>query len=248
MSKIKNSALLVLTLTAACSLTACFGGKKTEDGPSENPGDTSKVVFWSSFGGAYTGVLDGICASISQAKGIEIEHKSQHSYDNILAEMTSAIALEDYPYLAQGYPDHFATYLSAGILNHIGSFLTDEIRNDYYDAYMVENKFYEPSGKAEHTYALPFNKSTEVLGYNGVFVDYCATIDPSLATLPTTWDEWAGAKGQAYNAIFQDLITNSKKIYGKQDENGHLVSCSLDGSGAGEKLLLMPPNRWPQHT
>ena len=235
MRKIKNSALLVLSLTAACSLTACFG-KKTDN--KDGVDDATKVVFWSSFGGAYTGVLDGICSSISQAKGIEIEHKSQHSYDNILSEMTSAIALEDYPYIAQGYPDHFATYLSAGILNPIDEFLTDEIRNDYFDAYMHENKFYDASGKAEHTYALPFNKSTEVLGYNGVFVDYCASIDPTLATLPETWDEWAGAKGQAYNTIFFDLIEHSSKIYGIQDENGHLTSVHKDTPVAGEKLLL----------
>ena len=209
MLKTKYKIGLGLLITAASALSAC-GSKKTDDG---------KVVFWSSFGSSYTQALDQIVANVATATGTEIDHKPQGSYDEIYRNMQSAIAAGDYPNIAIGYPDHFASYLGSGVLTPLDEYFTEAELDDYYSFYMNENKFYD-NGKTkarERIYGIPFNKSTELLGYNGTFVDYCATIDPELASIPATWEEWE-VQGPKYYNIYKTMF--GKGLYGVQDVFG----------------------------
>ena len=194
--KAKFKFALALLTVAATTAAGCSLKKKK--------GDADTVQFWSSFGGAYTTVLNGVVEKITAEKGIKIEHASQGSYDEINRNMISAIAVGDYPNIAMGYPDHFATYLSSGILQNLDSYLTEADLADYYEDYMYENYFWDDGGEnaQKKLYALPFNKSTELLGYNGTFVDYCATIDPELASIPATWEEWE-VQGPKYYNIYK---------------------------------------------
>lgn len=241
---------LALLTVAAGSLSACNMGKK-----GNNPAGT--VEFWSSFGSAYSSALQQVCDGVVAETGLTIKHVQKNSYDDIKKAMDSAIALGDYPNIAMGYPDHFASYLSSDVLKPVQEYFSEQELSDYYPEYMTENKFYDWNSE-EKLYAIPFNKSTELLGYNGVFVDYCATKNPELANIPTTWAEWA-VKGPLYDAIFQslmlqkqfpedptktDLIEKSgKRVYGIQDEEGKASAFELlpdDESPApeGKKLLL----------
>lgn len=203
--------------------------------------DANAVAFWSSFGSAYSNVLNSVVDKITAETGIKIEHTTQGSYDEINRNMISAIAVGDYPNIAMGYPDHFATYLSSGILKPLDEYLSEEDINDYYAEYMDENYFYDDGGEnaQKKIYALPFNKSTELLGYNGVFVDYCATQNPDLANIPASWGEWE-VKGPLYNAIFTGLM--GKKVYGVQDVEGKASSFEVLAANAaapaGKTLLL----------
>ena len=224
---------LALMTVAASTVAGCsFKKNKTEAGT---------VAFWSSFGGAYTTVLNGVVEGITKETGIKIEHTSQGSYDKINSDMISAIAVGDYPNIAMGYPDHFATYLSSGILTPLDAYLSEKDKEDYYGEYMNENYFYDDGGQnaQKKIYALPFNKSTELLGYNGVFVDYCATQDPELANIPQSWDEWE-VQGPKYNTIFKGLM--GKKVYGVQAVEGSasqfVVLGENDPAPEGKKLLL----------
>ena len=151
------------------------------------------VVFWDSFGTKYSGYLKDIIADISTKEGFEIKHESKGSYPGILKAVTSSVPNRKYPTIAVGYPDHFANYHGSKILVKLDDMAKD-ILDDYDQDYMPEQYLYDQDGK-QHLYSLPFNKSTEVLGYNGVFVDYCVEkyADESLRQLPETWDEWAAA-------------------------------------------------------
>jgi len=223
----KTLGLALLTI-ASTTLSGCFKPKASDPGA---------VLFWSSFGGAYTTVLNGVVDSINSEKGLQIEHVSQGSYDGINTNMINAIGVGDYPNIAMGYPDHFATYLSSGILKPLDEYLTAEDIADYYSEYMAENYFYDDGGEnaQKKIYALPFNKSTELLGYNGVFVDYCATIDSELANIPATWGEWE-TQGPKYDTIFKNLMGH--KLYGKQDAEGKASAFSIDTQAAGTSLLI----------
>ena len=210
MLKTKYKIGLGLLITAASALTAC--GKKKDDG---------KVVFWSSFGSSYTSALNAIVDKVAAENSIEIDHKPQGSYDEIYRNMQSAIAPGDYPNIAIGYPDHFASYLGSGILTPLDDYFSDAELNDYYDFYMKENKFYDNgrSKAKERIYGIPFNKSTELLGYNGVFVDYCFEQNATLREhgLPKTWEEWE-TYGPAFDTLYQGLM--GKGLYGNQDVFG----------------------------
>ena len=225
--KLRNS--MGIALLAAMTLTGCFGNK-----------GAGKVQFWSSFGATYSSGLDTIVGKIQNATGIEIEHDHKGSYPEIRRAMISAVAVGDYPNIATGYPDHFVSYLAADILTPLDDLLTDAEKNDYFEDYLIENRFYDNNGQ-QKLYGVPFNKSTELLGYNGVFVDYCATRDASLATLPATWQEWA-SKGPDYKAILMELAGGQKKVYGVQATDGTASQFEvLDKNAAapsGKELLL----------
>jgi multiple sugar transport system substrate-binding protein len=245
MRKLTKSMGITLLSTAAMALTGCFGAKDDAD-------PNGKVQFWSSFGATYSGALDTIVSKISANTGLEIQHDHQGSYPEIRRNMISAIAVGDYPNIATGYPDHFVSYLAADILTPLDDLLTAAEKNDYYADYLTENIFYDNSGSGtQRLYGVPFNKSTELLGYNGVFVDYCATQESSLATIPATWQEWE-VKGPAYKAILDVLVAGKNKVYGKQQADGTAyefeVGSKTSSVPAGKKLLLDFSNADPNTT
>lgn len=233
MIKLKKSLLGALLTVAATSLTSC--------GPKSN----ADVTFWSSFGAKYRGLLDTITAEMGEELGIKIEHVSKGSYDNIYDAIVGSTANKTYPDIAVGYPDHFAKYQGSKILVSLDDLVTGELLADYDKDYMPENYLYEKTGQ-KRLYGLPFNKSTEVLGYNGVFVDYVAEKynDEDLKNLPQTWAEWGStdpeSKVQKYLTTFTNLINSKKTLFGVQEEDGHAHDfvLSSNSSEAGKKALL----------
>lgn len=202
MKKIRSTVALSLLAVASGSLMSC--------------GSHGDVLFWSSFGATYKGVLNNICDDIMDDVDFTIEHESKGSYPEIRKAMTLAIADGSYPNIAMGYPDHFAEYLGSDALMPLDSYVTEEIKADYYGQYLTENYFIDSYGE-EHLYGIPFNKSTELLGYNGTFVDYCEEKEPGLGTLPKTWQKWA-EMAPRYMAHYEELM--GKCLYGKQDVDG----------------------------
>jgi len=221
MKKLKHPIGLALLMTASTVMSSCsLGG----------------LTFWSCFGASYTNALDKVVAQVEKKTGVKINHESKGSYPEVRRQMISAMANGDYPTMAAGYPDHIVSYLEHEVLTPLDSYLGKD-KSEYYEDYLKENIFYDNSGKGvQRIYGVPFNKSTELLGYNGVFVDYCATIDASLENVPTTWQEWE-VKGPQYMTIFDDLVNNKKVVYGKLDSKGNASDLSTS-SGSGRKELL----------
>ena len=226
--KVKSTFALALLAVASGALSSC--------------GSSAELQFWSSFGTAYTSVLNGIIEKAGQATGTTFDHNPTGSYDKVKSEMMSAIADSSYPDLVTGYPDHFAEYLGNDILQPLDKYVKayDEangtnLLEDYFPAYMEENYSLAVDDEGNKVLsALPFNKSTELMGYNGVFVDYCATIDPSLATVPSTWQEWE-AKGPKYREILTDLAGGKKALYGVQNEEGTASQFNLQAKRIDKK-------------
>ena len=212
MIKFKKNVLVAFAALSATCLSAC--------------GSKADVTLWGSFGSKYSTILDSLVQDMSSELKLKIKHDSKGSYPGVRKEMINAIATGKYPELAVGYPDHFAQYHGSGILRPLDNLVSD-VLNDYNTNYMPENYLYDQDG-TKHLYGVPFNKSTELLGYNGVFVDYCASLYPeeNLKVLPQTWDEWAVAKSEPtskagrYYSVYKDLIRNKKVIWASQAEDG----------------------------
>ena len=227
MKNIKKSALLTLMLAGTCALTGCdLFKKKTKD---------DSIVFWSSFGATYTNALNTIVNKAKENTGVKITHVSQNNYDNIKTVLMSAINVwKSVPDIAMGYPDHFAEYLGNDALVSLDDYVTGDLKSDYIGDYLDENYFWVNGQKK--LFGVPFNKSTEVLGYNGTFVAYCKYIcdnsltigdrafspGDDLGTVPQTWQEWE-VKGPKYMVVYDYLIDNKYVLYGKQAVDG---SCS----------------------
>ena len=227
MIKFKKATLGALLSVAAIAATSC-GQKKKE------------VEFWSAFGSKYGAKLQTIVDGIGEKLGFEIAHKAISGYDNILSDMTAALSTETYPDIAVGYPDHFAGYHGSKILRPMEDLVKD-FKSDYYEAYMPENYLYDKDG-TQHLYGVPFNKSTELLGYNGVFVDFCAEhfSDPTLKVLPSTWDEWkTGAKAQKYKEGLDVLTNNTTGCwYAIQDADGTAHDFEASATAVAGKTLV----------
>lgn len=214
MRKFKFSSL---ALFGAIALSAASCGSPSGGGGGENVGP---MVFWHNFGVGYTADVDEAFIEPLKAEGLVIEAEGKKGYDNLLKEIVNSTATSQYPNMATGYPDHFANYARTsyprnptGILVDLNPYLNDEtlnnehiakygrsIKDDYYAEYMGENQSiaYDENDQP-YTVGLPFNKSTEVIGYNGVFFDYAKSLHPEVK-VPETWEEWA-----TYGPTFREL-------------------------------------------
>jgi multiple sugar transport system substrate-binding protein len=248
MMKMRKSPLLAFLVVAATSLSGCFGSKT--DGGSDGDGskeEVKSIAFWDSFGSKYSTKLGNIIhdmqADTKLNLGFSIEHTSKGSYPGVLKAVSDSIANSMYPGVAIGYPDHFAVYQSRGILQPLSDVFSASELADFDQDYMPENYLYEKGGKQE-LYGVPFNKSTELLGYNGVFVDYCAEkySDPELKKVPATWAEWADvasptSKVFRYREAFEDLKERKVKLYAVQDADG--TAHDFSETAADGKILVL---------
>ena len=278
MKNFKNTVGLGLLLVSAACLSSC-GKKKT------NP------VFWTCFGSEYTTKIQNLVDMVNNDFDFKIDTEDHKSYDTILSNISDVMGSGDYPNLCIGYPDHFIRYEASGALVDLTDYIeaydqkhgTDIMRvgettsdkssdGGYFDAYMQENRkiVYGRDGKGRVT-ALPFNKSTEVMAYNSVFVDFCdwwCTQNPNVEVngkkastwnigqngIPNTWQEWQ-VKGPYYRHIMDTLIgtaaTEGKYIYGVQDTDGTAHDFVVSGTKttiSGKTELLHFPKVDPDKT
>ncbi len=193
----KKSLLFASTALMLGALAGCGG----------NSGDT-RIVFWTGFGGAVNSVLEPLLAEYEDANpGVDILYETKGGYDNLKQAIDLSVSNEAYPHIANGYPDHFASYINSNIMVMLDGFIADEETgvdiDDFYSDYLKENQelVYEknPDGTTDktkpRTVGLPFNKSTEVMIVNDSFFEVMTAID-STVKVPETWDEIAtiGAK------------------------------------------------------
>ncbi len=202
-------------------------------------GEKYDVLLWTSFGSAYTTALDNLIEDVEKTTGLKIKNESQKSYPQLQTNINNSVSTDSYPNIAMGYPDHFAGYIKSGIQLALDQYIKDyntehnvSLLDDYYPEYMTENMTLKYNSKDEpYIMGLPFNKSTEVIAYNGYFVDYAASIDASLATLPDTWAEWE-TKGEAYMNVMKTLF--GKKLCGVIGDDDTVSNFTV--IGATEKV------------
>lgn len=212
----KISITAVAALLAAASLTSC-------------PKSNHDLLMWTGFGSSYSIALRDVLDKYQEAAGLTIEHESQGGYTNLQTNMNNSIATATYPDIANGYPDHFAGYINNEIQVPLDDFIKEyneehggDLLSDYFPEYMKENQelAYDDEGN-KITYGLPFNKSTEVLGYNNYFVQYAQSINDTLG-VPKTWDELK-TMGPGYKTVMNGLAkhgdTLGKWVYGQIDQN-----------------------------
>ena len=214
------------------------------------------LYFWHNFGSQYSSsVSESLIDPLFDNDGINVKTTSKGSYDKLKESISYSLSTLAFPNIATGYPDHLADYARSGytatnptgVLVNLNKFLDDPAKNeahktltgytlreDFYPEYMVENNTiaYDADDNGL-TVGLPFNKSTEVLGYNGIFMDYAKSKNPSLK-VPSTWDEW-----KLYGPIFRQyqMELNGKKLYGKRTAEGAASDFSFTKDAGLEELL-----------
>ena len=236
MKKIRSTIAISLLAVVAGALSSC--GKDERD------------LFWSSFGSGYSSYLDAIVEEANVRSGANLKHVSQGAYDKTLTNMLSAMQVGKYPNIVTGYPDHFVEYAGKGVLVPLDKYIEryknetgKNLEDDYYTFYMRENKEISVDDKNNPIInGLPFNKSTELMGYNGTFVDYCKSLpayaEDHLEIVPKTWQEWA-IKGPKYREVLNTLCGTGNKdgkcLFGRQDVEGNATDFVVKNSRGNKK-------------
>ncbi len=217
----KLAALLILT----ASLAACGNGTG-QTGIADTDGvdvtvDTRgvKITMWTGFGSDMTEQLNEVLEDFTKLTGITVEHESKGGYDNLLKAINLSATQGSYPNIANGYPDHFASYIKSNILLRLDGLMKNDANrynftknnikydkdgimlmnyNDFYTDYTVENETLEfKDDGTGYIDGVPFNKSTEVMVYNSTFFDWALAHEDIVKTLtnnveikvPETWAE-----------------------------------------------------------
>lgn len=147
-------------------------------------------------------------------------------YTAIERVIVSGFFKEDYPDIAQCYPDNVVKYIAQGYAVNLDEYLnnepyglSEEDKTDYISTFIEEGQHYTTEG----TYSLPFCKSTELLYYNAdVLLDLDlssvdATInngEPLSASYldNLTWEELFDKLCPALKA-YNDSLSADEKIY-----------------------------------
>ena len=176
------------------------------------------ITMWTGFGAKVNTTMDELLEEFTKKTGIVVDYEAKGGYPNLLKAINLASTSGSFPNIANGYPDHFASYIKSnillrldGLLEHDGQrgekenggysqngkkYGKDGIKTmeyaDFYKDYTVENENleYKEDGSG-YILGVPFNKSTEVMVYNATFFDWVAARDDLKTKIfvPETWDQ-----------------------------------------------------------
>lgn len=183
------------------------------------------VKFWHSFGHNISKALDPLIENFEkemEAKGIKIDVQDESiggGYDGLRSRVNLGTKSNSIPTMLLGYPDHFADYISSDILlpldqyvnstdTEIGLGDTNDFVESYWKECQMEFKAPGENAIANHTVAIPFNKSTEIMYYNA------DAVDPILES--HGWLE----NGRWVNPTWEQLYTVSAELKSKVENGG----------------------------
>ena len=204
----------------ALALGALVGCAPSQTGESEEIDGKVHVKFWHTMGQANQAMLDRMIATFEEANpDIVIEEFSQGGYDDIAKKLGDAIPAGTTPTMSFCYPDNVASYIEAGAVEDMSSYVSNEEygmdTSDYVSAYWNEGKSYGQQG----LYSVPYAKSTEVMFYNAtVFAEKGYQV-------PTTWDEmWT-----LCNQMKADFPSLKAPLGYDSDSNLFITMCEQNG-------------------
>lgn len=177
---------LGLILIALLLVVGC--GKQSSDGGSDKivteVPEGTKVVYWHAMNGAQEEALEALTKEFNESQDkITVELQNQSSYKDLSQKLSATFASpKDLPTMTQAYPGHVHNAIVDGLVEVLDPYIEHkeigiEDWEDVVEGYREGTKI---DGK---TYAIPFNKSTEVLFYNKTLFNELG-IEP-----PKTMDE-----------------------------------------------------------
>jgi len=245
---ILKTALVPLLLSGvALSATSCGGWRNNYAYDIDFNADVSgtTIDFWTGFGSDINNVMADMLDEFESMTGVHVNYESKGSYDGLLQAVQLAATSGQFPNVAVGYPDHFATYVKQNIIVRLDYYFENNVTNawegesefkitDFYSDYMKENQEIEyKNDGTPWTLGVPFNKSTEVMVYNSTFFDWCA----SEAGQTTLSDLGIGAISTP--TTYAQLDTVGKNILALLDN----ISDGNGGTKGAYNKLIMPDGK-----
>ncbi|MGL5296606.1 MAG: ABC transporter substrate-binding protein [Culicoidibacterales bacterium] len=230
---------LVVGILSGCGSTS--GGTTNSDIVTEIT-EPVEITFWHAMNGAQEESLTKLTEQfMAENENITVTLQNQSSYADLQQKLTATqVSPENLPTLTQAYPDWMLNAVNDGLVLALDEYITNETIgfDDYED--IVEG-FREATIFGDQTYAIPFNKSTEVLWYNKTLLDELGLEAPTtleeLTEVSKTIQAEKGIAGAGFDSLsnyYTTYITNEGEVYNNEfDVTGQAsqdaVNYYLDG-------------------
>lgn len=202
---------LVMLFVVGCNNTPTEESKPASSDPTvsseADAGDAIEVTIWHYFSGQPQAALDEIVKEFNegpgQEAGIVVKAESQGKTADLEKKVQTASdgGVQNLPDIVHGYPDIMATLHAKEQIADLGSYLSEEELDGYYESYIREGSQFGDDALR----LLPIAKSTELMFYNrthwDAVKDTIGCTDEDLAT----WEGIAKA-GKAYYEAFQNTF------------------------------------------
>ncbi len=226
--------LLPLVLCACLLLTGCHGAQDKDAFLLPASFDESRnyeITFWAKTESNVTqaNLYKKAIADFQEIyPNIRVSLKLYTDYGRIYQDVITNIATNSTPNVCITYPDHIATYLTnSNCVVPLDNLFTDanyglggrEIRFDAPTLNEMVPEFLAECVLADHTYAVPYMRSTEVCYVNETFVNRLGYELPEVLTWDFVWEvsEKAMAKGEDGNYLVSGQPTLIPFIYKSTD-------------------------------
>ena len=214
---------LLVSMLAVGLMTGCSStGSQTSDAEIVTEITSPvEITFWHAMNGAQEESLTKLTEKfMDQNENIKVTLQNQSSYPDLQQKLTATSASpKDLPTLTQAYPDWMFNPINDGLVLELDEYINHEtIGFDNYED--ILEGFRNATVINDKTYAMPFNKSTEVLWYNKTLFEELGLEVPTtleeLAEVSKTIKEEKGIVGAGFDALsnyYTTYITNEGEVY-----------------------------------
>ncbi len=185
-----------------------------------------EIEFWHAMTGQSEEILNGLVDGYNSSQDlVTVTAVNQGSYGDLDTKILSAGNAESLPTMAQGYPNAIYEYINNGWVTNLTPYLDakafDLDIDNFIDAYVAEVTSDDGS-----VWAIPFNKSTELLFYNedmlneaGVEVptNFTEVVEASQAIYEATGKPGLGF--DSLNNLFATVLYNTGTTEWEKDGN-----------------------------
>jgi len=216
-------------------------------------GSSQKLEMWVGFGNDYTGEITRVVEEYNaSASNYKVNLTTKGAYTKLETAIVNSIGDTSYPNIANGYPDHFAEYVHAGIMVPLNKYIKawnekngKNLMDDFYDAYEKENEniYFDQTSSEKVIMGLPFNKSTEVMIANGHLWDYVRSVDSVNIPdhYPQSWQELRDVGPHIVTAMSAAMNTTNNYLWGVVDPATNVASgfefTSTNSAPSGKVLI-----------
>lgn len=223
-SFVKRITAIILLLGLLLTLTACHGKQKSIGFTVPDHFDEQtpvEIVFWAKNDtnrnqvAVYQKAIDGFQALYPN---VTVNMRLYTDYGRIYNDVITNISTNTTPNVCITYPDHIATYLTgADTVAPLDDLMTDprfglggsEVRFDAPKTEEIVPEFLQECRIGEHTYAMPYMRSTEALYVNEDYVKKLGYELPEIMTWDFIWEVSEKAMEQDADGVFK---VNGQKV------------------------------------
>lgn len=178
-----------------------------------------EITFWHAMNGNLETSLKGLTDKfMAENPNITVTLQNQSSYQDLQQKITSTVASpKNLPTITQAYPDWMLNPINDNLVTDLTPYIENETLkfDDYND---ILEGFRKATTINDKIYAIPFNKSTEVLWYNKTLLDELGLKAPStyeeLVDVSKTIKEKKGIVGAGFDTL-NTYYTTYLKTEGK---------------------------------